>query len=77
MTVTATASVTSTVTAMPGPKARKNPSRPTISEADPKATISPAVTMIGRKSRVVCSAARTRRSPEARLRLTPEKKKTE
>ena len=77
MTVTATASVTSTVTAMPGPKARKKPSLPTKSEADPSATIKPAVTMIGRKSRVVSSAARTRRSPAARPRLTPEKKKTE
>ena len=59
----ATASEISTVIAIPGPNARKNPSSPAISEAVPPATIKPAVTTIGRYSAVADSAASRRVSP--------------
>ena len=74
--VTATASVISTVTAIPGPKARKKPRCPITSEPEPTATISPAVTTIGRTERVVRSTASRRCWPSTRPRRAPERKKT-
>jgi hypothetical protein len=68
--------VTSTVTAIPGPKARKKPRFPITSDPEPTATISPAVTTIGKTVRAVPYAARTRDSPSTSRPRTPERKNT-
>ena len=57
MKVIATPIVTSTVSAMPGPNERKIDSFPTTSVSEPRATIRPAVKMIGRFSTVAACAA--------------------
>ena len=64
--MTEIASETRTVSAMPGPKARKNSSSPATSAAVPPATIRPAVTTIGRYSEVdACAASRPPLAAEA------------
>ena len=75
MNVTATTIVTSTVSAMPGPNDRKIDSRPTTSVSDPRATIRPAVKMIGRFSAVAACAAANRPSPAASRRRIAAMKK--
>ena len=68
--VTATISEITTVRARAGPNARMNFSLDTASAAVPAATVSPAVTMIGRKFAVVASAASRRLWPLRRRSRT-------
>ncbi len=73
--VIATTSDTSTVSAIPGPKSRKNASRPAMRAAVPPATISPAVTTIGRYCAVASWAASTRSAPASSCSRIPCRKK--
>jgi hypothetical protein len=72
-----TARLTTTVRAIPGPKARKNSSCPARRAAAPQATISPAVATMGRNWPVAPIAASTGDVPSASRRRMPERKKTE
>ena len=69
--VTVTASVTSTVTAIPGPKARKKSRLPITSEPEPTATISPAVDPTSRNQ--ITPLPRLMTSESARKPNVPQK----
>ena len=74
-TVIATTRPTSTVTANPGPSSRNRPERATTRPATPAATVSPAVTTMGRYSRTAATVAAGLRPPARSLPCSPARKK--
>ncbi len=75
MRVTETATATSTVSAMPGPKARKMLLSAARSDAVPAATVTPATATMGANSAVAVRAASSLPMPCRRLCWEPDRKK--
>ena len=74
--VIATTSPTSTVSAKPGPRARKNDSEATVRQAVPAATMMPAARMVGRNSAVVARRQHRGAAPRPAVGECPTKRRS-